>query len=124
MAEKKVQLIVCWLCLMLIYLLGDVLRVYEKGQGAAVVDGKPMDQRMFLLAALMMLVPIMMALVTAFAPDGIVKWTGIAASVLLLGINAAGIHTYASLYDRLLILVSLAVNLLTIAAAWTWQLPA
>lgn len=34
MAEKKVQLIVCWLCLMLIYLLGDVLRVYEKGQGA------------------------------------------------------------------------------------------
>lgn len=79
---------------------------------------------MFLLAALMMLVPILMALVTAFAPDGIVKWTGIAASVLLLGINAAGVHTYASLYDRLLILVSLAVNLLTIAAAWTWQLPA
>ena len=52
MDARRVQLVVCWVALMLIYLLGDVLRLYEKGGDAALIDGKPMTQTHLMLAAL------------------------------------------------------------------------
>ena len=59
---RRVQLAVCWIALMMIYLLGDVLRLYEKGQAAALIDGKPMNQSHLLMAALLMLTPILLAM--------------------------------------------------------------
>ncbi len=59
---RRVQLAVCWVVLVLIYLLGDVLRLYEKGQAAALIDGKPMTQTHLMMAAVLMLIPILLAL--------------------------------------------------------------
>ncbi|MGI6360229.1 MAG: hypothetical protein ACOX02_04240 [Acholeplasmatales bacterium] len=63
---ERIQLIVCWIALMLIYLLDDVLRLYEKGTEASMIDGKPMTQIQLLMAALLMLVPILLSLGVVF----------------------------------------------------------
>lgn len=121
MEERRIQLIICWFALVLLYLLGDVLRVYEKGEAVAIIDGKRMDQTMFLLAALLMVTPILMAIASAFLPLGIVRWASIIVALVLFIINAAGVLSYDSLYDRLLIIVGLLLNLFTVYVAWTWK---
>ena len=115
---RRVQLAVCWIALMMIYLLGDVLRLYEKGQAAALIDGKPMNQTHLLMAALLMLIPVLLALGMVFLPRDFARWPGIIASLVLFVINVFGVATYTGLFDRVLIMISLALNLFT--ALWTW----
>ncbi|MDO5690736.1 MAG: DUF6326 family protein [Tissierellia bacterium] len=123
MDPRKIQLSICWIALMLIYLLGDILRAYEKGQGAAVIDGKPMDANMFVLAALMMTVPILMAIVCVFFNYPVVRWSSIIASLAMFAINVAGVMSYDSTYDRMLIIFSLLLNVFTVYLAFTWTDP-
>lgn len=118
MDPRRIQLTVCWVALMLIYLLGDVLRLYEKGQAAAFIDGKPMTQTHLMMAALMMLIPILLALGMVFLPQGIARWAGLIGAAALFIINIFGVTSYSGLFDRVLIGLSLALNLFT--AAWTW----
>jgi hypothetical protein len=118
MDPRRVQLMVCWVALMLIYLLGDVLRLYEKGQAAAMIDGKPMTQTHLLMAALLMLAPILMAFGMVFLPQGVARWCGIIAAIALFFINVFGVASYTGLFDRVLIGLSLMLNVFT--AVWTW----
>ncbi len=118
MDSRRIQLSVCWIALMLIYLLGDVLRLYEKGQAAALIDDKPMTQTQLLMAALLMLIPVLLALAMVFLPQDVARWFGIIASLILVIINIFGVGSYTGLFDRVLICVSLALNVFT--AVWTW----
>ena len=118
MEPHRVQLAVCWVALMLIYLLGDVLRLYEKGQAAAFIDGKPMTQTHLMMAALLMLIPVLLALGMVFLPRGFARWAGIIGSLLLFIVNIFGVAGYSGLFDRMLIVISLALNAFT--AVWTW----
>lgn len=118
MEPHRVQLAVCWVALMLIYLLGDVLRLYEKGQAAAFIDGKPMTQTHLMMAALLMLIPVLLALGMVFLPRGFARWAGIIGSLLLFIVNIIGVASYSGLFDRVLIVLSLALNAFT--AVWTW----
>ncbi|MGI6690454.1 MAG: DUF6326 family protein [Christensenellales bacterium] len=118
MNPRRVQLTVCWVALMLIYLLGDVLRLYEKGQAAAMIDGKPMTQTHLLMAAFLMMVPILLALGMVFLPRGLARWVSIIGSLMLFVINVFGVASYSGLFDRVLIGLSLALNVFT--ALWTW----
>lgn len=118
MEPHRVQLAVCWVALMLIYLLGDVLRLYEKGQAAAFIDGKPMTQTHLMMAALLMLIPVLLALGMVFLPRGFARWAGIIGSLLLFIVNIFGVAGYSGLFDRVLIVLSLALNAFT--AVWTW----
>ena len=118
MEPHRVQLAVCWVALMLIYLLGDVLRLYEKGQAAAFIDGKPMTQTHLMMAALLMLIPVLLALGMVFLPRGFARWAGIIGSLLLFIVNIIGVASYSGLFDRVLIVLSLALN--AFIAVWTW----
>ena len=120
MDPRRVQLSISWVALMLVYLLGDVLRLYEKGQAAGFIDGKPMTQTHLMMAALMMLIPILLALGMVFLPQGIAKWSGIIASLILFFINIIGVAGYSSLFDRFLICLSLALNVFTLVWTWLW----
>lgn len=118
MDSHRVQLTVCWVALMLIYLLGDVLRLYEKGQAAALIDGELMTQTHLMMAALLMLIPILLALGMVFLPRGLARWAGIIGSVVLFIVNVFGVAGYSGLFDRVLIGLSLVLNIFT--AVWTW----
>ncbi len=120
MDPRRVQLSISWVALMLVYLLGDVLRLYEKGQAAGFIDGKPMTQTHLMMAALMMLIPILLALGMVFLPQGLAKWFGIVASLILFIINIIGVAGYSSLFDPFLICLSLALNVFTLVWSWLW----
>lgn len=120
MDPRRIQLAVCWIALILIYLLGDVLRLYEKGQAAAMIDGKPMTQTRLLMAALLMLTPILMALAMVFLPQGFAKWAAAIVSLILFIINIFGVVSYTGLFDRVLIVISLILNVFTAVWAWRW----
>lgn len=109
---------VYWFGLMLIYLFGDVLRVYDKGQEAAVIDGQRMSQSMFLAAAGLMVIPIIMGLLNISVDKPVMRWVNIAVSAILFAVNLFGIKTYSGLYDRLLIGAGLVINILIIWIAW------
>lgn len=115
---RRIQLAVCWVALVLIYLLGDVLRLYEKGQVAALIDGKPMTQAHLMMAALLMLIPILLAVGMVFLPYGFAKWVGIIGSCVLFIINVFGIASYTGTFDWVLIALSLVLNVFV--AVWTW----
>ncbi|MGD8821782.1 MAG: hypothetical protein PVG63_01665 [Anaerolineales bacterium] len=105
---------------MLTYLLGDVLRIFagdiEPGQLAG---GAPATQGMWLLIAAIMLVPIVMLVLTLTVSFPTIRWVNIAAGVLVIVFNLAGLP-YKGAYDNFLIAVSFVFNGLTLWYAWNW----
>lgn len=120
MEPEMIKLAVNWGALMLVYLLGDILRAYEKGTAAAVIDGQPMDSKMFVYAALMMLLPILMLILSVELRKPLGPWMHLIVSVLLFAINAFGLRSYEAAYDRMLILVSLLINVWIAISAVRW----
>jgi len=108
---------------MLTYLLGDVMRIFAGDFTAGKMGDQTATQWMWLGAALLMLIPIVMVVLTLMVPYPAIRWIGIVAAGVLFLFNAASVHTYPGLYDKALIVVGLGFNVLTVwlAAAWRTQ---
>ncbi len=124
MLNIRITLSGVWVALMLTYLLGDVMRIFAGDFTAGKMGDQTATQWMWLAAALLMLIPIVMVVLTLTIPYPAIRWIGIAAAVILFLFNAVSVHTYPGHYDKLLIVVGLAFNLLTIWLAATWRTPA
>jgi len=122
MDPTRIILAGCWTALMLVYLLGDVLRIFAGDHVPGEIDGRPAPGWMWTTAALIMLVPIAMIVASLLLPAGPLRWTTILLSVGLVVLNLAGLP-YKGLYDNLLIAVSLGLNVLIARQAWTWSTP-
>lgn len=120
MADTRIVLGGLWVALMLVYLLGDVLRIFagdfEPGKLAGGVQATP---TMWLLIAVIMLVPIVMIVLTLTVAHPAIRWVTIGAAVLVALFNLAGLP-YPGAYDNFLIVVSLGLNALIAWNAWTW----
>lgn len=124
MDPARVVLAGTWVALMLVYLLGDVLRIFAGDYRAGEMGGEPTQPWMWTLAAVIMLVPIAMLLVCLMVPSiAVVKWMCVVAALLLIVFNAAGLP-YDGLYDNLLIVVGFVINALTVWQALAWHAPA
>jgi Family of unknown function (DUF6326) len=116
----RIYLAALWIMLMLIYLLGDVLRLFSGDATVGYIDGQQATQWMWMLAALLMLIPILMIFVSLTMGLPLVRWVNIAAAVGLFLLNVTSIHTYPSAYDKFLLAVSLVFNAMTVWYAWHW----
>lgn len=123
MVSVRVTLAGVWVALMLTYLLGDVMRIFAGDFTAGEIGGKTATQGMWMAAALLMLIPIVMVVLSLTIPHPAIRWISIIAAAFLFIFNAVGLPTYPGLYDKLLIAVGLGFNGLTIWLAWTWRLP-
>ena len=125
MVNIRITLSGVWVALMLTYLLGDVMRIFAgdftPGRMGGSEEATPW---MWLGAALLMLIPIVMLVLTLMVPYPAIRWTGIIASGVLFLFNAVSVHTYPGLYDRFLIIVGLVFNILIIWLSWRWRAPA
>jgi Family of unknown function (DUF6326) len=119
--EIQIRLAVLWIALMLTYLLGDVLRIFAGDFKPGEIGGKRATPAIWFAAAVIMLIPIVLAVLSVTFAGPVVRWVHIAAAVGLFGFNLIGLPTYPSLYDRFLIVVGLVLNALTIWTAWGWQ---
>ena len=119
MESVRIILAGVWTALMLTYLLGDVLRIFAGDFTPGEIDGEPATQWMWMLAALTMLVPIVMVVLSLTLAYPSIRWVSIIAAAALVLFNLAGLP-YDGLYDNFLIVVGFVFNGLIIWYAWAW----
>ena len=118
--EVRIKLSALWVCLMLTYLLGDVLRIFSGDFTAGEVSGMELSQGLMLGMAVLMLIPIIMVFLSLTLKYPAIRWVSIVVAILLFLFNLVGLPTYPSLYDQFLIAVGLVFNALTTWYAWRW----
>lgn len=109
-----------WTSLMLTYLLGDVIRIFAGDFVAGEVGGEKATQSMWMMAAIIMLLPIVMVSLTLILPSPINGWLNIILAVFLFLFNLAGIRGYPSYFDKFLIAVGLVFNVVIVWYALSW----
>jgi hypothetical protein len=107
--------------LMLTYLLGDVLRIFSGDFKAGEIGGVQVTQAMWLGIAVLMLIPIVMIFLSLTLSYPVNRWANIIVAVGWFLFNLVGLPTYPSAYDKLLIVVGLVFNVLTVWYAWNWN---
>lgn len=120
MEDVRIVLAGFWVALMLTYLLGDVLRIFAGDFTVGEIDGKEASSWMWLLAAAVMLIPVVMVVLSLTIGYPAIRWTAIVASTFLVLFNIAGLP-YPGLYDNVLMGVGFVFNGLIIYYAWTWS---
>ena len=120
MNDIQIKLSAIWVATMLVYLLGDVLRIFAGDFTSGEMEGMKVNGNMFLIAGFMMLIPILMVLLSIFLPYQPNRWTNIVVAVVFFLFNAVGIPGYPGLYDKFLLSVSLIMNLMVVWLAWKW----
>jgi hypothetical protein len=120
MVDTKITLAALWVCLMLTYLLGDVLRIYSGDVVAGKMGNVQFTQRMWLGVAILMLIPIVMVFLSLTLSYPVNRWANIIVAIFFFVFNLIGLPTYPSAYDKFLIAVGLVFNVLTVWYAWNW----
>ena len=120
MEDVQIILAALWVSLMLTYLLGDSLRIFSGDFVPGEIAGQKATQSMWMMAAVVMLIPIVMIFLTLVVPMPIIGWLNIILSIFLFLFNLAGVRSYPGLYDRFLIVVSLLFNVVIVWYAWNW----
>jgi hypothetical protein len=121
MEEVRIILSGLWTALMLTYLLGDVLRIFAGDfKAGEMMEGVQASQTMYFGAAILLLIPIVMVVLSLTLKYPAIRWVTIIAAVILFLFNLIGLPTYSSAYDKFLIIVGLVFNGLTIWYAWNW----
>jgi hypothetical protein len=107
---------------MLTYLLGDVLRIFAGDfQPGKLAGGFQATPVMWLLIAVIMLLPIVMIVLTLIVDHPAIRWLNLIVAVGLVVFNLAGLP-YPGAYDNVLILFSFAFNALIVWYAWGWTI--
>ena len=120
MVDTRILLSGLWVALMLTYLLGDVLRIFAGDFEPGRIGSMQPSQAIWMGAALLMLIPIVMVVLTLTLKYPAIRWVTIIAAIVLFLFNIVGLPTYPSAYDKFLIAVSLVFNALTVWYAWRW----
>ena len=118
MVDTRIILSALWGCLMLIYFLGDVLRIVSGD--VARMESIQITQGMWLGIAILMLIPILMVVLSLTLPYPVSRWANIIVAVFFFLFNLVGLPTYPSAYDKFLIVVGLVFNVMTVWTAWNW----
>jgi hypothetical protein len=105
---------------MLTYLLGDVLRIFagdfEPGKIAGGFEPTPV---MWLVIAVIMLIPIIMVVLTLTLKYPAIRWASIVVAIFFVVFNLIGLP-YPGVYDNFLIIVGFVFNAMIVWYAWKW----
>jgi hypothetical protein len=119
--DTKIMLSATWVVVTLIYLYGDVLRIYHSGDKAKTLAGMNLNQFVWLAIAVLMLTPILMVFLNLVLPQPASRWANIIVAAFFFLFNLVGLPTYPPLFDKFLLAVSLGFNVVTIWYAWNWS---
>lgn len=119
MLDTRIVLSGLWIAVMLTYLLGDVLRMFAGDFEPGKMMGTEVGQGMWLLIAVIMLIPIVMLVLTLTLPFPAIRWVNIIVTIVVILFNIVALP-YKGAYDNFLIAVSFVFNGLIIWYAWKW----
>jgi len=120
MDDVRIILAGLWTALMLVYLLGDVLRIFAGDFTPGQAEGVTFTQSMLLLMATIMLIPSIMLFLSLTLTYPAIRWVNIIVPIGLFIFNLVGLPGYPGAYDKFLIIVGLGWNVLTVWYAWQW----
>jgi len=120
MVDVRIILAALWGSLMLVFLLGDVLRIFAGDFTVGELAGRPAAPWVWVLIAAVMLTPIAMIVLSLVLPYPAIRWICVVAAALWIVFNLAGLP-YPGAYDNFLIAVSFVVCGAIIWYAWTWS---
>jgi hypothetical protein len=120
MLDTRIILSATWVVITLIYLYGDVLRIYSGDLAKSMVNMN-FNQFVWLGIAVLMLTPILMVFLTLVLPQSVSRWANIIVAIFFFLFNLVGLPTYPSMYDKFLLAVSLVFNGVTVWYAWNWS---
>ena len=105
---------------MLTYLWGDVLRIMAGHITPGMLsEDIPGNQKIWMLIALIMLVPIVMVVLNLTMKYPAARWTNIIVAIIVILFNLISL-LYKGAYDNFLIVVSFVFNAMVIWYAWRW----
>lgn len=116
MKETQLKLIFLWIATMLVFLLGDVLRIFSGDFTPGEIEGTPVPSEMYFFLAIIMVIPIIMVVLTVVL-ENLSKWVHVIVAVGFLLFNIAGIAGYQA-YDIFLLIISFGFNVLVVWYAW------
>lgn len=119
MEDVRIVLSGLWVALMLTYLLGDVLRVFAGDFKPGEIAGREAGQWVWILAAVVMLIPIVMVVLSLRLSYPAIRWANVLAAIFLVLFNLVGLP-YPGAYDNFLIVFGFLFNGLIVRYAWTW----
>lgn len=119
LVDVRIILAALWVCLMLIFLLGDVLRIFAGDFTTGELGGGPAPPWMWVVIAAVMLTPIVMIVLSLVLPYPAIRWVCLVAAVLWILFNLMGLP-YPGAYDNFLIVASFVVCGAIIWYAWRW----
>jgi hypothetical protein len=118
--DTKIVLSATWVVVTLIYLYGDVFRIYS-GDYEKLKANMNFNQLVWLGLAVLMLMPILMVFLTLVLPQPVSRWANIIMAAFFFLFNLVGLPTYPSYYDKFLLAVSMVFNVVTVWTAWNWS---
>lgn len=116
----RIYLSALWASLMLIYLLGDVIRIFVGDFIPGEINGAKVTSTMAMGIAVLMLLPILMVFLSLVLPYPMIRWLTFLVAGFFFLFNLLGLPGYPGAYDRFLLFVSLIFNAMTIWYAWHW----
>ncbi len=116
----RIHLSALWVVLMLTYLLGDVLRIFNGDFKAGEIGGTKITQPMAFGIAILMVIPVVMVFLSLTVDYPVIRWANIIAAIFFFVFNLIGLPSYSTAYDKFLIIVGLVFNVLTVWYAWNW----
>ena len=120
MEDIKILLSAIWVCVMFSYLMGDVLRILSGNYKAGEIGGKKISQTQWLVMAVLMVIPVLMIFLSLALDNPVNRWANILVAAFFFITNLIGLPSYPATYNKLLIIVGLGFNLLTVWYAWSW----
>jgi len=118
MVDVKIILSFIWVATMLVYFLGDVMRIFAGDFTPGEVEGKPLTQKMVFGMAIIMLIPIVMVVLSLILDHPVNSVVNIVVAIFWIVFNLAGMKGYKP-YDKFLLIVSIGFNILIVWYAWT-----
>ena len=120
MEDVQIILSATWMCVLFTYLMGDVLRILSGNFKAGEIGGKKISQTQWLIMAMLLVIPILMVFLSLVLGYPANRWANILVAIFFFITNLVGLPTYPAAYSKLLIIVGLVFNVLTVWYAWTW----
>ena len=121
METTRIILAGIWTAVMLIFLLGDVLRIFAGHVVSGEIAGMEASQLVWIVIATIMLTPILMIVLNLTVSYPAIRWINIVLAIFWILFNIVGmLGGYSGAYDYCLLFVSMIFNGVTIWFAWKW----
>jgi hypothetical protein len=122
MVDVRIILSALWVAVEFLYQQGDTQRIYSGDfkPGELDLGGMMSPGMLWMISALTMTIPVIMIILSLILPQNANRWVNIIIAIFFFGYSLLGIGRYPGAYDKFLLAVSMAANVLTVWYAWKW----